>query len=170
MNFVIFEEINNMKKILLLLATTFMSLSCLVAPKTEKLVWDVNNKMDNVFFIGENFDYYKNGQDYMKFVENEFNNRNIKNVGYFYNERVLNAEKKLRTKIEMVNPKYILTISLTAITKGNGKTYSLSLFDTEKKKEVWEDYVLGSAFDGPRKFSKNLMVKLEKEKIINKIK
>ena len=78
MNFVIFEEINNMKKILLLLATTFMSLSCLVAPKTEKLVWDVNNKMDNVFFIGENFDYYKNGEDYMKFVENDFNNRNIK--------------------------------------------------------------------------------------------
>lgn len=159
-----------MKKILLLFTIALISLNCAAVNTEEKLIWDANNKIENIVFVLENFRYYKNAEEYLNGVKSSFDARNIKNEGFNFDERILNVENKLKSRITEVKPKFILTIALSAIYKGNGKSYTIEIFDTEKQKNVWDGYFFGSGFEGPKGFSKNLMNELEKNKIILPIK
>ena len=158
-----------MKKLLLLLGLSLIFSNCATSTK-EKLVWDANKKMNNVVFVLENFQYFKNGNDYLSAVENAFNKRNIKNIGFNYDEKILNIENKLKDKINTNNPNYILNIALSSISTGNEKRYQLEIVNVENQKIVWDGGFLTTTFAGPKSFSEKLMKELEKEKIIDPLK
>lgn len=159
-----------MKKLILLLLISLISLNCATSTK-KKLVWDANNKMNEVFFIGENFDYFKKkSNDYMKAVENEFNKRNIKNTWTKYDEKVLNIDKKLAEKIQASGTKYVLIISLYSITNRGVKTFTLEIVNAEQQKTIWEGSVFIQGLSGSDNFSRKVMKELEKNNIINALK
>lgn len=155
-----------MRKLLLLFTIALISFNCTTVNTNEKLIWDATKKIENIVFVLENFRYYNNAEEYLTAVKSNFDNRNIKNEGFNFDERILNVENKLKARIAEVKPKFILKIALSAIYTGNSKSYTIELFDTEKQKNVWDGYFLGSGFEGPKGFSKNLMKELEKNKII----
>lgn len=158
-----------MKRFILLLIISLIGLNCATSTK-EKLVWNTNNKIDNVFFVLYNFENNRKPIEFFNSIKSNFDSRNIKNAGFYYDEKILNVENKLSEKINDMKPKFILSVTLKAIYNGGRKSYAIEIFDTELQKIVWEERFLDSGIEGPKSFSKRLMKELEKNKIINYVK